>query len=717
MVKSPAPNSVIQINRAIAALLRLVCLVGCWFLWACQPAPPSSVPLRTDPNVAARVDSFYKAGTALIQQDYERARPLVQRSFELGHANGQDSLVGMRKVKIATFAVYLGYLEEGNKMLHEVYAQARREGPHELLVNVLSELTQYHLYYGAPDSVTYYQDQSLASIDTLNAPTEYANYLRRRAEVSRVQRDLTGAVADFTKALRLYDEHGTTNLDTSATVGILTDLGLSLSYTGSFKKGLPYLLRALDYLSAGDPGYGYIAARIIPTATALGERELAETCIREVLNQPDARPDELYLANLGRLQLAYNDGQYEEAVRLATELEDLPTNDATAVFEGLHVKVKSLFHLGETTGLRQSLREMNALAEWEGQYDVYQLLKGQADVLLTGGMQIYPRLARLLELRDSISREDQYLALADMEASYRTALKDQELAENEVVIAEANADRLWWRLAALLAALSAVALLSGVLIYRRNTRRLNNLNEELAHSIQAREQANDTLNLRNQQLDKANRTLGVNKERIEVLNEELNHRVKNNLAFMSSVFQMQSRRTDSVEARELLSRMDSRIQTLNEAHKLLQHRVNGREELATVDFCENIAHTLQHFYQTGGEVLDITCNVEQLDIPSGHLIRLGLIINELISNTVKHTQAVDNRRLAVVEIKKLDPKTYRLTYSDHQKSIPDWRLREPGTRQSLGTKLIDLMVNNIDAQLQITNGQVIVVGRLGVPVG
>jgi len=66
-----------------------------------------------------------------------------------------------------------------------------------------------------------------------------------------------------------------------------------------------------------------------------------------------------------------------------------------------------------------------------------------------------------------------------------------------------------------------------------------------------------------------NLTLNNQKTQIQLLNRELNHRVKNNLTFMTSLLEMQSRRSDSIETKSALKESESRLKALALVHSQL----------------------------------------------------------------------------------------------------------------------------------------------------
>jgi|SRR5579883_148555 len=122
----------------------------------------------------------------------------------------------------------------------------------------------------------------------------------------------------------------------------------------------------------------------------------------------------------------------------------------------------------------------------------------------------------------------------------------------------------------------------------------------------------------------------------EVLLQEIHHRVKNNLGIVSSLLQMQSRRTDDALATAILRNSQNRIASIALVHEKLYRSA----DLAKIDFSQYIRDLTSYLfdsYNIRSSQVRLTTQIDaavSLDIETA--IPCGLIINELVSNALKH---------------------------------------------------------------------------------
>jgi hypothetical protein len=90
---------------------------------------------------------------------------------------------------------------------------------------------------------------------------------------------------------------------------------------------------------------------------------------------------------------------------------------------------------------------------------------------------------------------------------------------------------------------------------------------------------------------KMNALLGLQKNQIQLLNKELNHRVKNNLTFITSMIQMQARRVESEETKEILRESENRLLALSRIHSTL--RTGTSTKINIQDYLSDIVFHLQ----------------------------------------------------------------------------------------------------------------------------
>jgi len=134
----------------------------------------------------------------------------------------------------------------------------------------------------------------------------------------------------------------------------------------------------------------------------------------------------------------------------------------------------------------------------------------------------------------------------------------------------------------------------------------------------------------------------------EVLLKEIHHRVKNNLAIVSSLLQMQSRRTKDDQANEILRDSHNRIASIALVHETLY----SSEDLANIDFAQYITKLTTHLwnsYNTKSQPIEIITQIENVGLDIEVAVPCGLIINELISNALKY--AFPDHRFGEIKIK------------------------------------------------------------------
>jgi two-component sensor histidine kinase len=121
-------------------------------------------------------------------------------------------------------------------------------------------------------------------------------------------------------------------------------------------------------------------------------------------------------------------------------------------------------------------------------------------------------------------------------------------------------------------------------------------------------------------------------EEKEVLLKEIHHRVKNNLQIISSLLDLQSSNLDEA-ARRIFADCQNRINSMALIHEELYHST----DLAHVDFetyAGNLAESLIGTYGAASVGLELV--VDALPLTLDKAIPMGLIINELVSNSLKH---------------------------------------------------------------------------------
>ena len=192
-------------------------------------------------------------------------------------------------------------------------------------------------------------------------------------------------------------------------------------------------------------------------------------------------------------------------------------------------------------------------------------------------------------------------------------------------------------------------------------------------------------------LRNSNKSLNLQKDKIKILHHELNHRVKNNLAFMSSLVEMQGRRTKNIEAREILQETENRLSALSLVHSnLFKH-----DDVTTVnlaDYLEELVSQLEKIFSIPYKELNIIRELTDHHVNAEDAMRLGLIVNELVTNSVKHAFTHINEPQINISTNLDKAGKLTLEYKDNgpgHKHVSNLSTEESNAH--LGTKLIALL--------------------------
>ncbi|MBD2208687.1 GAF domain-containing protein [Calothrix sp. FACHB-156] len=188
----------------------------------------------------------------------------------------------------------------------------------------------------------------------------------------------------------------------------------------------------------------------------------------------------------------------------------------------------------------------------------------------------------------------------------------------------------------------------------------------------------------------------------EVLLKEIHHRVKNNLQIVSSLLQLQSQTLDSPEAIKVLRESQNRIDSISLIHKNLYTTPNiGQLDVA--EYIDNLATNLLISYQIEPAKISLATYIDAVSLNIDQAIACGLIINELISNALKH--AFTNQQVGniIISLHNLG-ETIEMVVQDDGIGLPnDFDLINTN---SLGLSLVyDLATAQLDGTITVDNAR------------
>lgn len=184
----------------------------------------------------------------------------------------------------------------------------------------------------------------------------------------------------------------------------------------------------------------------------------------------------------------------------------------------------------------------------------------------------------------------------------------------------------------------------------------------------------------------------------ETLLAEIHHRVKNNLAIITSMLELQAMESENSILQGALRSAEQRIQTIATIHELLY----GSESLSHLNFGENIEQLLQNLeeiYNTEKQI-SVDLNAEEIPMNINQAIPCALMVNEVVTNAYKHAFNQQKEGDITVYLYEEDGNVV-VEIMDNGVGIPDNIMQEASS--SIGMTLIKLLQQQLGGKVHFSN--------------
>ena len=182
----------------------------------------------------------------------------------------------------------------------------------------------------------------------------------------------------------------------------------------------------------------------------------------------------------------------------------------------------------------------------------------------------------------------------------------------------------------------------------------------------------------------------------DILLREIHHRVKNNLQLVSSLLTLQGRSIDNESAQKAINEGKSRIRSMALIHQDLYQREN-LTSVNTQKYFKNLCQELYETYSISKNKVALEIDIEDITIDVDTLVPLGLITNEIISNSLKYAFPNNKKGNLKVMLKGKNGGLY-LKVSDDGIGYDPRKI----SSTSFGTRLIHSLTEQLDAELNIS---------------
>lgn len=184
----------------------------------------------------------------------------------------------------------------------------------------------------------------------------------------------------------------------------------------------------------------------------------------------------------------------------------------------------------------------------------------------------------------------------------------------------------------------------------------------------------------------------------EVLLGEIHHRVRNNLQVISSLLNLQARTTDDQFVRQAFDESQSRVQSMALIHQQL-YEANSFSAVDLGDYVRRLAGHLFRAFGDSTEHIQLELDIEGVALAVDRAAPCGLIINELLSNSLKYAFLGNRPGRIYIRAERQPNESILLTIGDDGPGLPPdvglWNTK------TLGLRLVRTLVRQIDGELEL----------------
>ncbi|MEQ8905605.1 histidine kinase dimerization/phosphoacceptor domain -containing protein [Ekhidna sp.] len=520
--------------------------------------------------------------------------------------------------------------------------------------------------YSDIDSGEYYGLRGLELAKERNLPDEIAKAKSMLAIVYDIQGKVEESALLYLDVAKFYE----TNNNQAELSKTYNNLGVLFYYNGDTEKSFEYYKKSIDIDAAlGDSlGVARSLINLAAIANTYGEWEKAfrylkrgeKIAVFQDENGEVIRAINEALANNYIYQYKYDSAliYLNKAIRAFKQV-----GDNHSILSNLNGMIIVWRELGNYTKAENYLIEAEDLATiYDDQYLRKKRNEIAAELFDKKGdyQKAYSYLTKYLADNDSITSNERIRITSELEEKYQAEQKENEIAQLQIQQQQSKNQR------NVLLLISALVVMGAIMLY-----------------ILFRSKS------------KANAIISKSLAEKETLLKEIHHRVKNNLQVVSSLLSMQSRFITDKNALGAVNEGQSRVESMALIHQKL-YQENNLSGVNAKEYIEDLAEILKNSYRTDSTI-EFKYDVEDLTIDVDTIIPIGLILNELICNSLKH--AYPNESEGTISIKlKEENKQLHLAVTDNGVGSSG-----ESSEKSFGMVLIDSLALKLKATLQITS--------------
>ena len=193
-------------------------------------------------------------------------------------------------------------------------------------------------------------------------------------------------------------------------------------------------------------------------------------------------------------------------------------------------------------------------------------------------------------------------------------------------------------------------------------------------------------------IENSYRRLALSNTRNETLLREIHHLVKNNLNLIAALLGMQKMNSDNAEVHTLIEQNRLRLESIAMVHEMIYQQ----DDLEKISFKAYMTRLADHILHTesSDHHIQIKSHMVPLVLPIDQMIYFGILLNEMVTNSIKHAFGDQNRQISLT-LESIDEAAYCFVYRDNGSG---WNTSD--RRGGFGTRVITMSVAQLEATIE-----------------
>ena len=208
----------------------------------------------------------------------------------------------------------------------------------------------------------------------------------------------------------------------------------------------------------------------------------------------------------------------------------------------------------------------------------------------------------------------------------------------------------------------------------------------------------DSVQKRTQEIQLNLTKIEIQNNEKEILLKEIHHRVKNNLQIITSLLSLQNQTIEELRLKQIFTSSQMRIKSMAIIHEIL-YQSDNFSIINYQKYLNNLIDSLLKSYAGPEQKISSSVKAEGIQFNLETAIPLGLMMNEVITNSIKHGFNGRKSGHITIEITQINLKTYGMSIADDGNGFKIQETKKK--KQTLGTKLITKLMRQLNGTVKL----------------